>query len=294
MKKELNRFGINDLSSVKFVSDRGPNFVKALKNYSSYFCFAHRLNNILVLCFYQNESIKAQTSSSSNTTDGNVLDSEDLFNLSAEIDGIDEVVFIDLSKKKVADLPNCAREVLKVLNNCKDIVKYVKLVSEHTNNYALILVNLENGLNKDIQSEGGISLCQSSKVRWLSIMELLGSIDRSFKETKKGFQEKKKSFAIDRLIIKRLLRLLHPLKHIMTIVQKGNEPSLYLVLICHMTLRKALSSYDNLVQFHKDNNDSSTERKSNDDDDQYDLDSEESDGKLVSSVVMGDECLDNH
>ena len=125
-------------------------------------------------------------------------------------------------------------------------------------------------------------------------MELLGSIDRSFKETKNVFQEKKKSFATDRLIIKRLLRLLHPLKHIMTIIQKGNEPSLHLVLICHMTLRKALSSHENLVQFHKDNNDSSTERKSNDDDDQYDLDSEESDGKLVSSVVMGDECLDNH
>jgi hypothetical protein len=49
-------------------------------------------------------------------------------------------------------------------------------------------------LNKDIQSEGGVTLCQSTKVRWLSIMQLLGSIDRSFKETKKILQEKKKTF----------------------------------------------------------------------------------------------------
>lgn len=100
MKKQLNRFGINDLSLLKFVSDRGPNFVKALKNYSSYFCFAHRLNNILVQCFYQNESVKAQTSSSSDTTDDNVLDPENLFDCSVENGDGDEVAFVDLSKKK--------------------------------------------------------------------------------------------------------------------------------------------------------------------------------------------------
>lgn len=125
-------------------------------------------------------------------------------------------------------------------------------------------------------------------------MELLGSIDRSFKETRKILQEKKKSFTVDRLIVKRLLRLLHPLKHIMTIVQKGNEPSLYLVLICHLTLRKALNSYENLIQFHQENDNFSTKNKENDDDDQYDLDSEESDGKLLSLATMGDECSNNN
>ncbi len=111
------------------MSDRGPNFVKALKDYSSYFCFAHRLNNILVLCFYQNETIKDQTSSSSDSTDRNILSSDDLVNCFIEGGDIDEIMFVDLSKKKVKDIPNCAREVLKVLNNCKDIVRYVKLVS---------------------------------------------------------------------------------------------------------------------------------------------------------------------
>lgn len=125
----MKRFGIIDLSAVKFVSDRGPNFVKALKNHSSYFCFVHRLNNILVLCFYQTESIKAQTSSSSDSTAGNVFSSEDLVNCSILNGDIDEMIFVDISKTKIKDLPNCAREVLKVLTNCKDIVKYVKVVS---------------------------------------------------------------------------------------------------------------------------------------------------------------------
>jgi hypothetical protein len=122
-------FNIDDLSVLKFVTDRGSNFVKAMKNYSSYFCFVHRLNNILVLYFYQNESIINHTSSSSDLTGGNVLNSEHLVNCCTSDGDIDDIVFVDISKTKIKDLPNCARDVLKVLNNCKEIVKYVKLVS---------------------------------------------------------------------------------------------------------------------------------------------------------------------
>jgi hypothetical protein len=102
-------------------------------------------------------------------------------------------------------------------------------------------------------------------------MQLLESIDRSFKETKKVLQEKKKSFLIDRLILKRLTNLLHPFKHIMTIIQKGNESSLYLVLICVLTLRKALNSFENLIKFNKENDDDTSMEKKENDDDQSDL-----------------------
>ncbi|CAF1450309.1 unnamed protein product [Adineta ricciae] len=264
LQKASGKFNINDLSTLQFVTDRGSNFVKAMKNYSSYFCFAHRLNNILVLGFYQNESIKKQTKAFSDMTGENETNSDGIFNCCSLNNDTDGIVLINMSKTKVQDLPDCVREILKVLNNCKDVVKYVKL----------------NGLNKNIQSEGGFSLCQSSKIRWLSIMELLGSIDRSFKETKKVLQEKKKSFLIDRLVIKRLIHSLRPFKHILTIAQKGNEPSLYLVLICVMTLRKALSSFENLVLFNRENddcNDVLKKRKDNGDD-EYDIEVEEPDG----------------
>jgi hypothetical protein len=76
------------------------------------------------------------------------------------------------------------------------------------------------------------------------------------------------------------LPLLRPFKHVITVIQKGNEPSLYLVLICVLTLRKALGSFDNLVNFNKENDETSTKKHNESDDDQYDLESVESDGKL--------------
>jgi hypothetical protein len=129
----LKTFGINDLSTLKFVSDRGSNFVKALRDYSSYFCFAHRLNNILVLCFYQNDSVKAQTGVSSAAATDTLFSSEGPLGYFGANGDSDELSLIDTSKTMLKDLPHCAREVLRVLNNCKEIVKYVKLVSERRN-----------------------------------------------------------------------------------------------------------------------------------------------------------------
>ncbi len=82
-----------------------------------------------MLCFYQNETIKDQTSVSSDSTNENIPSSNDIVDCLIEGGDIDEIMFVDLSKKKVKDIPVCAREVLKGLNNCKDIVRYVKLVS---------------------------------------------------------------------------------------------------------------------------------------------------------------------
>ncbi len=42
------------------------------------------------------------------------------------------------------------------------------------------------------------------------------------------------------MIVKRLIRLLRPFKHIITVIQKGNEPSLYLVLILKAQLACAV------------------------------------------------------
>jgi hypothetical protein len=145
-------------------------------------------------------------------------------------------------------------------------------------------------LNKDIQAEGGVSLCQSTKVRWLSTMQLLESIDRSFKETRRVLQAKKKPFAIDQRIIKSLILLLRPFKHTITVIQRGNEPSLYLVLICVLSLRKALGSFDNLIEFSKENSEPLSRKDYEIDDDQYDLESEEPDGEY-DMILMVNECI---
>ena len=43
---------------------------------------------------------------------------------------IEARAFVETSKISIKDVPNGAREVLNVLNNCKEVVKYVKLVSK--------------------------------------------------------------------------------------------------------------------------------------------------------------------
>ena len=137
----MERFGIRDVSVVQFVSDRGSNFVKALKNYSSYNCFVHRLNNVLVLCFYQKETVKAQTGSSSESKNAADSSPPDVLD-SSIIEDIDEELFLDASKIDIKNVPNCAREVLRVLNNCKEIVKYVKLVSGEKEEVLIHLVGI--------------------------------------------------------------------------------------------------------------------------------------------------------
>lgn len=64
----------------------------------------------------------------------------------------------------------------------------------------------------------------------------------------------------------------------MTVIQKGNEPSLYLVLICVLTLKNTLSSFENLVKFNQEHDESSPNKDKENVDDQYDLQSDESDG----------------
>jgi inorganic triphosphatase YgiF len=128
-------------------------------------------------------------------------------------------------------------------------------------------------------------LCQSIKVRWLSKIQLLQSIDRSFKETRKVLQAKKKLFSIDQAMIRSLILLLRPFKHVLTVIQKGKEPSLHLVLICVLTLRKALGSFDKLVEFNNENKEPSSTNDNEIEDDQYELEPEEPEGEYQNDVT---------
>jgi hypothetical protein len=56
-------------------------------------------------------------------------------------------------------------------------------------------------LNEEIKELGDISLKQSINIRWLSFINLLESIDRSFLAMKKVLLNKKKTFAIEREIV---------------------------------------------------------------------------------------------
>ena len=135
-------------------------------------------------------------------------------------------------------------------------------------------------MNKDIQNAGGVSLQQSTVVRWLSVIELLESILLSYKQTKCVLtirKQQSKLVVIDEKIVEGLLRLLKPSKKTLKLIQTGNSPSPYMVLICTLSLRKTLSSFKNLISSTSlvDNNDIDKSNPSDYDDE----DITESEGK---------------
>lgn len=68
-------------------------------------------------------------------------------------------------------------------------------------------------MNKDIQANGGIALKQSTIVRWLSLIDLLESLVKSYKQTKKiliNRRQQAKLNKTDEYVLKQLICLLKP------------------------------------------------------------------------------------
>ncbi|CAF1321692.1 unnamed protein product [Didymodactylos carnosus] len=128
---------------------------------------------------------------------------------------------------------NKAKEILDTITASKTLVKYVKLV----------------GLNKEIQDNYGIAL--STVVRWLSLSALLESIEASLEHVRSIVLSKpssvKQAVKINKInidAIKDLVCLLKQFKHVSTIVQTGNRPSLHMVYIGCNKLERHLTGDD--------------------------------------------------
>ncbi|CAF2868573.1 unnamed protein product [Rotaria sp. Silwood2] len=170
IQKALEPFGITDLTKLNFVSDRGPNFLKALKPFATTNCVAHRLNNIPKGGFYQtskkktncNKVVPSQTlntvSSSDSENDHNTDEDEDNKNDEQGADGktrehhrqgegyaanymdyennddirgglrVVSSNILDYSIVKLLDVPLAAFKILKTIESCKSLVRYLKKV----------------------------------------------------------------------------------------------------------------------------------------------------------------------
>ena len=98
--------------------------MKALKPFRSFFCLAHRLNNILKHAFYQSMSKKITNSHSSNEINHTVEEDES----DAEDSDSDDDNESCYSAASIDDLSENALSVLKTIGECKKLVKYVKKV----------------------------------------------------------------------------------------------------------------------------------------------------------------------
>jgi hypothetical protein len=103
---------------VTFVSDRGANFLKALKRFQAYSCAAHRLNNIVKRCFFVDEKKK---------TEDDAVDNDFIF----QDDAVEEDIESLIDVNALSDIPRKALHVLHNIIECKKLVKYIKQVSSY-------------------------------------------------------------------------------------------------------------------------------------------------------------------
>ncbi|CAF3898659.1 unnamed protein product [Rotaria sp. Silwood2] len=135
-----------------------------------------------------------------------------------------------LPKVSIDNISGEAKAVLIALPQCKKISR----------------------LNKEIERNGGVTVHQTIKIRWLSIMESLESILKSFKIIKKiliNKQQQKLLIHVNDKTINQLLLLLKIFQDVIKLIQVRNSPSLHMVLLCIQTLRDVLKSYESLVNY---------------------------------------------
>ncbi|CAF3372643.1 unnamed protein product [Rotaria sp. Silwood2] len=305
LRKNLMDFNIHDLSSVNFCSDRGSNFVKCLKQFCPVHCYAHRINNILSRTFFGKDHSKKmkqflssiptskdenyESSSSEDDSECHESDDESIPTMkmkktkkvnASSMFTTDSTAYkkINHIQLKLVDLPSEAQAIVEQIYKAKKLVKYIK----------------KAGLNQEICDIGGSTLKQCTQVRWLSLSETLISIVNSYSQIKTVLLRKGQAGrmnGIDKDDMAAIVQLLIPFKVILTAVQYGAGPSLYMVLLSTLQLRRVLSSTSELCHFCKIyykqhnrsnevNDDATLPKKSdnvNEDDDAYYFEVEECD-----------------
>ncbi|CAF3038405.1 unnamed protein product [Rotaria sp. Silwood2] len=138
------------------------------------------------------------------------------------------------SNTSLSELTSKASELLDIITTSKQLVKYIK----------------QTGLNKSIQDGGGVVLKQATIVRWLSLSNLLESIDLSYEHLRLVLSKSANSKQAFKLIkinvdgLKDLICLLSVFKDVCILVQTGTRPSLHMAYIAMNKLERHLSGTD--------------------------------------------------
>ena len=147
----------SSLDLITYVTDRGSNFIKGLRDYHLMFCVAHRLHGILKKTFFQNV-VKQKKSALQNQpiipieitpTKPTILPRELSPEIPFNIEPVDEEEqaaleeweneeedeeeedTTDYSTLTLGNIPWIAQEVLATIHHCKLLVQYVKKVRNY-------------------------------------------------------------------------------------------------------------------------------------------------------------------
>jgi hypothetical protein len=137
-------FGIDNLSTINIVCDRGSNFLKAFRELHPITCYGHRLNNVLKRSFFQHQK-QSSTSSAGSVEKTSVSDDEE------EDDDNDDSFCIpskpiksnknlnihrkvgkeQIMTTKLVDTPPAAQLLIKTIVECKSLARYIKKVNSY-------------------------------------------------------------------------------------------------------------------------------------------------------------------
>ena len=98
--------------------------------------------------------------------------------------------------------------------------------------------------NNEKQFSKFTTLHQSSVVRWLSLHDLLSSIEKAYHPLKHVLKEKKELSRLEKIninIVAQLIKFLDPWKYVMNEIQLSNTPSLYMTLPCISYLKQQIA-----------------------------------------------------
>jgi hypothetical protein len=227
--------------------------------------FAHRINNVLKLAFYLTPQKKAKQILLASTTPAKkqskkmqiICDSSSDSSLSDDDTATPSPSKYVEANTLLLELSSKSKEVLTTITTSKKLVKYIKLVSKTSNStkrfisLSIELSFIKVGLNKSIQDLGGVALKQETVVRWLSLSNMLESIDASIEHIRSILSSKSSSTqysfrlnSINTDALKDLIRLLNEFKNVSLLVQTGNRPSLHMAYICINKLEHHLNGTD--------------------------------------------------
>ncbi|CAF4342887.1 unnamed protein product [Rotaria sp. Silwood2] len=220
--EELNRYGIEKLDHINWISDRGSNFIKCfnLNSIDPIFCFAHRIHNILKMAFI-NKKIDSYFNDDSMDDIPDNLGHEEFLG--------DELLTLG------------AKRVLLTINYSKTLVRYVKL-----SNLSELIVQLD--------TNGTTTLKQSVVTRWLSLFVCAESIYCNFDAILLVLETRRATRYVNDLTkynLIDLLLLLAPLNAALHAIQTDQTPSLHLVIPFYQKLLDDDSTYSKLVSSAK-------------------------------------------
>ncbi|CAF3622568.1 unnamed protein product [Rotaria socialis] len=236
LRTELASFGLeNYLSDIIFVTDRGANFIK------------EKTPNKTTKYRTTIEASPEIDSEVEMTDDENTYDTDE-----SEITDDDD---IDYSSITIFNLPTSAKKVLDTIRYCKALVKYIK--KANLNRHIQLEHEKEdyNPTADEDESKKQFSkfttLHQCSAIRWLSLHDLLSSIQKAYHPLKQILNEKQESSRLEKIninVVAQLIKFLDPWKYVMNEIQLSNSPSLFIILPCIAYLKQQITKSERTMR----------------------------------------------